>query len=534
MEPTKLDIADTTEKEFDAHVEDTVAANKAGDDIVDPIELVRQEHGELYAEALERYGQDNSIDPEDEKKLKRKLDRRIIPLLGICYFFYYVDKTTLSYAAIFGIKEDLNLGGSKYSWLSSIFYFGWLGWAIPSNLLLQRSPPAYYLAFNIFLWGAFLMCQAASHNYATIAALRVISGAAEAIADPCFMLITSMYYTREEQPSRISSWYAFNGLGVAGGGLIGYGIGQIKGSLATWRYEFLIVGAVCSFWAICLALYLPNSPVSFRGFSRDERVLMIARMRKNQTGIESKTIKWDQIVEALTDYKTYMFFLLGLLGNIPNGYVFSIQLVATINFSTLVIKGLGFDTLHTSLLGIPQGVLIMIWIGAGAIINGRLPKNSRTYVCALFMLPTIAGALGFLLAPDDAYVGRLICFYLTGSYQASFVLSLSLITSNTGGQSKKMIVSGVIWLGACVGNIAGPFFYKSEQAPKYTLGIGSILVCNCLEFLLFFAFRYAFMCENKKKEKLRESRGAATEEDFNATAFSNLTDKQNPNFEYVY
>lgn len=80
--------------------------------------------------------------------------------------------------------------------------------------------------------------------------------------------------------------------------------GQIKGSLATWRYEFLIVGAVCSFWAICLALYLPNSPVSFRGFSRDERVLMIARMRKNQTGIESKTIKWDQIVEAVTDYKT--------------------------------------------------------------------------------------------------------------------------------------------------------------------------------------------------------------------------------------
>ncbi|KGB75365.2 hypothetical protein CNBG_1203 [Cryptococcus deuterogattii R265] len=505
MDPTKLDTVDTSDKEFSAHVEDTVAANKTGDDTIDPIELVRQQYGDLYAEALERYGQDDSIDPEEEKKLKRKLDMRIIPLLGVCYFFYYVDKTTLSYAAIFGIKEDLNLGGSKYSWLSSIFYFGWLGWAIPSNLLLQRSPPAYYLAFNIFLWGAFLMCQAAAKNYATIAALRVISGAAEAIADPCFMLITSMYYTREEQPSRISSWYAFNGLGVAGGGLIGYGIGQIKGALATWRYEFLIVGAVCSFWAICLGVYLPNSPVSFRGFSRDERVLMIARMRKNQTGIESKTIKWDQIVEAMTDYKTYMFLLLGLLG-----------------------------TLETALLGIPQGVLVMIWIGAGAIINGRLPKNSRTYVCALFMLPTIAGSLGFLLAPANAYVGRLICFYLTGSYQASFVLSLSLITSNTGGQSKKMIVSGMIWLGACVGNIAGPFFYKTNQAPKYTLGIGSILVCNCLEFLLFFAFRYAFIWENRKKEKFRESRGAVTEEEFNATAFSNLTDKQNPNFEYVY
>jgi MFS family permease len=54
--------------------------------------------------------------------------------------------------------------------------------------------------------------------------LRVISGAAESIADPAFMLITSMWYTRAEQPSRISTWYAANGLGVAGGGLIGYGM----------------------------------------------------------------------------------------------------------------------------------------------------------------------------------------------------------------------------------------------------------------------------------------------------------------------
>ena len=79
------------------------------------------------------------------------------------------------------------------------------------------------------------------------------------------------------------------------------------------------------------------------------------------------------------------------------------------NFSTLVIKGLGFDTLHTALLGIPQGALVVIWIGLGAMANKYLPKNSRTIVCAIFMLPTIAGALGFLLAPDTAYVGRLIC-----------------------------------------------------------------------------------------------------------------------------
>ncbi|KAK5989083.1 putative transporter [Cladobotryum mycophilum] len=484
---------------------------------------------EIYLEALERYPNDEAIDRTEEKRLVRKLDMRILPLLGICYFFYYVDKTTLSYAAIFGIKDDLKLVGDQYSWLSSSFYFGWIIWAIPSNLIMQRCPPAWYLAFNIFMWGALLMCQAAVRNLASLLALRVLSGAFEAIADPAFMLITSMYYTRAEQPSRISAWYAWNGIGVAGGGLIGYGIGHINGALASWRYEFLIVGAFCALWAIMLFLLLPNSPRTIFGFSHDEKLIMIARMRRNQTGVEQQQINWKQIKEAYLDYKTWLFTLLGFVANIPNGGIS--------NFSTLVIKGLKFDTLQTALLGIPQGVLVVIWIGLGALVNKYVPNNSRTLVCALFMLPTISGALGFLLAPHDAYVGRLICFYLTGSYQASYVIGLSLITSNTGGQSKKMIVSGMIWFGACIGNIAGPFFYKTNQAPSYHLGIGSLLVANCIELALFFIFRYAFIWENRKKERIRaemQERGELVAGELNATAFVDLTDKENPNFVYVY
>ena len=51
-------------------------------------------------------------------------------------------------------------------------------------------------------------------------------------------------------------------------------------------------------------------------------------------------------------------------------------------------------------------------------------------------------------------------------------------------------------------------------------------MCNCLEFGLFFAFRYAFIWENKRKEALRNGR-EATNEELNATAFQDLTDKQN-------
>ncbi|KAH8828016.1 major facilitator superfamily domain-containing protein [Flagelloscypha sp. PMI_526] len=492
--------------------------------------LARGENDEFYREALDKYGDDAAADPGREKRLVRKVDMIILPILAVCYFFYYVDKTTLSYAAIFGIKDDLGLHGTQYSWLSSVFYFGWLAWAVPTNLLMQRSPPSTYLGVNICMWGILLMCQAACHNFASLAALRVLGGAAEAIADPAFMMVTALWYTRPEQPSRISTWYAANGIGVAGGGLIGYGIGHIKGSIASWRLEFIIVGAFCLVWGIVIIFFLPNSIASARFFSRDDRLFLVARLRKNQNGSETKRVRWDQVAEFFVDPKSWLFFFLGLVGNIPNGGIS--------NFSTLIIKGLGFDTLQTTLLGIPQGALVVIWIASGAILNDRLPNNSRTIVCALFMLPTIAGSLGFLLAPQSATVGRLICYYLTGSYQASFVIGLSLITSNVGGQTKKQMTSAFIFVGVCVGNIAGPFFFKSEQAPKYSLGIGAILVCNCLEFLTFFAFRFLFIAANKKKEKERARLAAEGDSvhrpEENDTAFADITDWKNINFTYVY
>lgn len=52
-------------------------------------------HNDIFAEALARYPNDECIDTRDENKVRRKLDFRILPVLGVCYFFYYVDKTTL-------------------------------------------------------------------------------------------------------------------------------------------------------------------------------------------------------------------------------------------------------------------------------------------------------------------------------------------------------------------------------------------------------------------------------------------------------
>lgn len=51
-----------------------------------------------------------------------------------------------------------------------------------------------------------------------------------------------MWFTRNQQPIVTGCWYASQGIGIGLGGMIGYGIGQIKASIPAWRYEFIIIG----------------------------------------------------------------------------------------------------------------------------------------------------------------------------------------------------------------------------------------------------------------------------------------------------
>ena len=176
---------------------------------------------------------------------------------------------------------------------------------------MQRLPLGKYLGVNIFLWGFFLIFQGAVQNFAGLMALRFLAGAAEACSDPSFMLITCMWYTRKEQPVKIGLWYTANGVGIALGGLLGYGIGHINGALASWRLEFIIIGALCCVWGIVIGILMPDSPVTAKFLSKREKRIAVERLKSNQTGIENKHLKPYQIAEAFMDIKLYLFFVLG-------------------------------------------------------------------------------------------------------------------------------------------------------------------------------------------------------------------------------
>lgn len=156
----------------------------------------------------------------------------------------------------------------------------------------------------------------------------------------------------------------------------------------------------------------------------------------------------------------------------------------------------------------------------------------------IYMIPNIVGAFGMQFLGSQHKIGRLIFYYMTGPYNASMVLLISVLTANTAGHTKKVLTNATLFIGVCVGNIAGPFFYKTSQAPKYELGIWSMILCHILEVLVVFVLRYLLSRENKRRDILQgldvtvniEVDDWETRRDLDATAFSDLTDRENLNF----
>lgn len=79
-----------------------------------------------------------AIDPDEEKQVVKKLDRIIMPLMALVYFFQYLDKQSINYASVFGLSESLNLSNGQYSWAVSLFYFGQLISEYPAAYLMSR------------------------------------------------------------------------------------------------------------------------------------------------------------------------------------------------------------------------------------------------------------------------------------------------------------------------------------------------------------------------------------------------------------
>jgi Major Facilitator Superfamily len=133
------------------------------------------------------------VSEADNKRLRRMIDKRVLSIMVFTYFLQALDKGTLSFTSIMGIKKDLGLNiGQRFAWLTTCIYIAVLVVEYPTNYLIQRLPVAKYLGFSIVAWGAVLACHAACRDFRGIVAVRTLLGIFEAVCQPAFLIMSRL------------------------------------------------------------------------------------------------------------------------------------------------------------------------------------------------------------------------------------------------------------------------------------------------------------------------------------------------------
>jgi hypothetical protein len=85
-------------------------------------------------------GQATEFDPDSPaiRVLKRKLDYRLVPIWSLLYLFSFLDRSNIGNARIAGLEHDLNLTGTQFNMTLTIFFFGYILFEVPSNIMVRR------------------------------------------------------------------------------------------------------------------------------------------------------------------------------------------------------------------------------------------------------------------------------------------------------------------------------------------------------------------------------------------------------------
>ena len=148
--------------------------------------------------------------------------------------------------------------------------------------------------------------MAACTSFAGLFICRFLFGGVESILTPSVVLIVSMWYRPEEQPQRNS--IILNVVAPIVNGFVAWVVGYYSGPYETWKIIFLLLGCFTIVWAGVVFLFLPNNPIEARRLSNREKFIIIQRKAADNTGVENKSFKKEQIWEAVLDINTWLIW----------------------------------------------------------------------------------------------------------------------------------------------------------------------------------------------------------------------------------
>ncbi|KAI0129452.1 MFS transporter-like protein [Xylariales sp. AK1849] len=432
------------------------------------------------------------IDPILEKRVVRKIDRVLIPLLSTADLVAFLDRSNIGNAETAGMSKDLGFDDAQYQWLLTIFYipyiiFEWLA------LMWKAVPPHIWAGCCVLVWGVASTLQAAAFNWQGLMACRFFLATAEAGYGPGIPYLLSFFYKRHELGVRCGIFLSAAPLATTFAGALAYGITSGHPSITNWRLLFIVEGIPSVLLAFAAFRFMPDSPDTARFLTEEETE--VAKLRAiQQTGNAGSErvghVNFKDILKALADIKTW----------IPPLMYFS----CNVSFSSLpvflpaILTSMGFTSVNAQGLTAPPYFLSFII----CIVTTWIADKTRQRGFMIIALSLIAGVGYILLATVKSVGVRYFGVFLAAAGVFPAIANILPWTINNQGSDSKR-GAGIALLniiGQC-GPILGTRVFPTSDKPYYVTGMSICAAFMFFNALLAFALRTYLAWENRTFEE---------------------------------
>ncbi|KAL2869603.1 major facilitator superfamily domain-containing protein [Aspergillus lucknowensis] len=464
--------------------------------------------GALGLEAAPEFSQ------EMQKRVLRKMDLRLIPMLALLYLLAFLDRGNIGNAKIEGMLDDLHMSGQEYNWCLTVFFFTYVAFELPSNLLLKKLRPSRLLPSLMVAWGIVMTLMGIVTNYHGLLISRLFLGVAEAGLYPGIAYYITLWYPRHLAQYRQAMFFSAASIAGAFSGILAFAIAKMDGvgNYAGWRWIFILEGILTVLVGAIAPFMMHDFPETAKFLTDEERRYVIHTLRSQTAGHdlsregvveEQAKFRMKYVFDALTDWQIYvgLFMYWGI----------TCPLYGISFFLPSIIQDLGYTSSTAQLLTVPIYTTAAVVAVFGAWMSDRYKKRSPFI---LFFMSLIAIGFIIVIASSDRGVPGVVYFgvfvAVVGIYPA-FPGNVTWISSNLAGDYKR--AAGMA-LHIGLGNLAGAMasnFYRSKDAPKYVLGHALELGFCVAGIIAVLILRFSYQGINRKRDHIDLTRYDAYE-----------------------
>ncbi|CVK86163.1 related to nicotinamide mononucleotide permease [Fusarium mangiferae] len=455
-----------------------------------------------------------------EKRLRRKIDLRLLPCMILIYIMNYLDRNAIGAARLGGLEQDLGLKGNEFQTAVSVLFVGYVLMQVPSNMLLNKiGKPASYLTACMIGWGVLCASTGAVHSFGALTAVRFLLGFVEAAFYPGAMATLSAWYVRKELGVRTAIFYSGSLISGAFSGLIAAGIIDGMngvGGLLAWRWIFILEGSATVVIAFCCYWILPDFPATTKWLTEEERAIALWRMEVDAAGEQDWTAGDQQS----------LFHGFKLLLQDPKNWILIVvcygaaSAIAINSFFPTIVKSMGKDRITTLLLTAPPYLLACIVCAVVAWnadrVQERFWHTSLSIACALAGFIISASTTGI----GPRYFGAMIM--LPGIYSG---FNMSMVwTANTNFRpvSKRAAALAFNNALATICSIYGSFLCPNGAEPRFILAFSVNAAMATIAIVASIAIHFVLKRANRKLE-LKEAEEEAAGRHLPGSGFRYLT-----------